>query len=79
MNKVIDLASPTQQNPEGWWIIAVNLPDCGNKVEYRENHGVMVYAKNFRELPSLIEQGRKLLAIGASVWVSAERRCKRDR
>lgn len=61
-------------NPEGWWIISVNLTESGNKVEYRESHGVMVHAKSLRELPALIEQGRKLLARGSAVRATAGRR-----
>ena len=63
MGTVIDIQNGFhRQKLDGWWIISVNVTNCGNTVEYLENNGVMVHAKSFRDLPALVEQGRKLLA-----------------
>ena len=63
MGTVIDIQNGFhRQKLDGWWIISVNVTNCGNTVEYREKNGVMVHAKSFRDLPALVEQGRKLLA-----------------
>ena len=71
MGKVLEFRDgPERRTPEGCWSISVGGWETRSFVELvnrRTGPCILIHANTLRELPALMEQGRKLLARGNAV------------